>query len=149
MKKSAGFTLIELLIVVAIIAILAAIAISQYQDYISRTRATGAVAELSGIRTAVSACISEDQQAVDCDAGSFGIPTVASFPPTANVLSLDSVVDGVITATTGSTASSGGANLTYVNTPSALPGQATITWLNNGTVCNPVRGLRQGQGDCP
>ena len=53
MKAQKGFTLIELMIVVAIIGILAAIAIPQYQDYTSRSQVSRVVGEMSSTRTAV------------------------------------------------------------------------------------------------
>jgi type IV pilus assembly protein PilE len=46
-----GFTLIEILIVVAIVAILSAIAIPSYRDYVLRGRLTEAISGLSDVRT--------------------------------------------------------------------------------------------------
>jgi type IV pilus assembly protein PilA len=53
MKMQKGFTLIELMIVVAIIAILAAIAISQYQDYVIRSQVSEGSSLADGVKTAV------------------------------------------------------------------------------------------------
>lgn len=54
MKVQRGFTLIELMIVVAIIAILAAIAISQYQDYVIRTQVAEGASLAAGMKPAIT-----------------------------------------------------------------------------------------------
>ena len=53
-QREAGFTLIEVMVVVAIIGILVAVAVPQYQDYIARTRVVEGMNLSSSAKLAVT-----------------------------------------------------------------------------------------------
>jgi type IV pilus assembly protein PilA len=77
MRSVQGFTLIELMIVVAIIGILAAVAIPQYQTYVAKTQVTRVMAEAGQLKVGIELCLWEGRNVIgsttgQCDLGVTG-----------------------------------------------------------------------------
>jgi type IV pilus assembly protein PilA len=66
-KTASGFTLIELLIVIAIIGILAAIAIPQFNQYKARAYDTASKADLHNLYLACKAFWADNGSDINCD----------------------------------------------------------------------------------
>jgi type IV pilus assembly protein PilA len=75
---SQGFTLVELMIVVAIIAILAAIAIPQYQTYVIKSQVVRAVGEASNARTLFEDCAAAGKVQLGTNGGQCDTSTLGS-----------------------------------------------------------------------
>lgn len=77
-----GFTLIELLIVIAIIGILAAIAIPQFNQYKARAYDTASKSDLHNIYLACKAFWSDNGSNADCTEIAAGDPNYGFAPST-------------------------------------------------------------------
>lgn len=127
----AGFTLIELLIVIAIIGILAAIAVPQYQTYTRKARFAEVINATAPYKLGVEACVVAGNALANCDAGSNGVP--AARTTAEGFVASVAVSDGTITAT--GTSDVGDAN--YILVPSAGTG-SLLNWsrLSTSTCIN-------------
>ena len=119
-QKEKGFTLVELMIVIAIVGILAAIALPQYQVYKARGFMATVRSDTKNFHTAVQAYLAENLGASPPPVNRTGPCAVPQYPPA--VISALVTID--VNATGDVTGSHNNLNGTYILT---LDGKVTDT----------------------
>ena len=152
-KMQQGFTLIELMIVVAIIGILAAIAIPQYQTYVAKSQVSRAVGESGAIKTAIEDCANNGKLTIgaapDCDPQATGSSILTGGSQTGATLPANTGVPQVANIAANGTTT---IVATFGNKAATTLSNKTITWSRStdGTwSCVSTADAKYNTAGCP
>ena len=140
-RTAGGFTLVELMIVVAIIAILAAVAIPQYRDYVVRSKIPDATSRLSTLQVQLEQYYQDNRTYVNAPACTADSSTsnYYNFSCSANTLttySLQAVGKNTMAAFSYTVDQAGNkASTVGTGAPTGWTGSTTCWITNKGGVC--------------
>lgn len=130
-KECSGFSLIELMVVVAIVALLAAVALPLYVNYLKRAAYAEVVTNMTTVQAAINACFGQEVSLAKCDTAD----KIGAVLPSKTTGALNNLIVGASTAIVTATpnAYKGIAiSETCVLTPSVSPLTGGLDWIFSG-----------------